>query len=282
MNSTDTHPRPSLVLGSTGKTGQRVARKLQQANMPVRGCARSTPIPFHWDDERTWLPAVRGTEAAYIAYAPDLALPQAAEQIASFAQVARNEGVARLVLLSSRGEPNGVRCEEAVQASGVDWTILRCSWFAQNFTEGAFADSLRHGTLALPVGGIPEPFIDADDIAEVAAAALRGGHAGQVYELTGPRALTFAQAVHEIADATQRPLQYHHISLTDFTGTLARHGTPQHVTDLLAHLFTELLDGRNSATADGVQRALGRPARDFRAFARESAAQGVWAPVLAG
>jgi uncharacterized protein YbjT (DUF2867 family) len=170
------------------------------------------------------------------------------------------------VLLSGRGEDEAQRAERALQASGADWTIVRCSWFAQNFSEGAFAESVAAGELALPVDSIGEPFVDADDIADVAVAALTGpGHAGQLYELTGPRLLTFAQAVEEIAAASRRPVRLVRIGVEDFTAQL-----PPDEVALLRFLFTEVLDGRNAYVADGVQRALGRDATDFTDYARRT------------
>jgi hypothetical protein len=128
-----------------------------------------------------------------------------------------------------------------------------------------------------------EPFVDADDIADVAVAALtQDGHTGQLYELTGPRLLTFAEATEEIATATGRDIRYVPVPLDAFASALAAQGVPGEVIDLLTYLYSEVLDGRNAHLADGVQRALGRDPRDFADYAREAAATGVWdAPVQA-
>lgn len=188
----------------------------------------------------------------------------------------------RLVVLSGRGETEAQRCEAAVQAAGIDWTVLRANWFNQNFSEDFLVDGIRQGQVMLPVGAVPEPFIDVDDIADVAVAALTDPrHAGQVYELSGPRALTFAQATQEIATATGREIGYTQIPLEDFLGFVASTGADRGYVDLLRYLFTEVLDGRNSSPTDGVQRALGRPPRDFTAFARDVAASGIWKAVAA-
>src|SRR5262249_18047125 len=146
---------------------------------------------------------------AYVAYYPDLAMPGAPEIIGSFARCAVANGVGRLVLLSGRGETEAQRSEEELKSSGADWTILRCSWFSQNFSEGVFLDSLLAGELQTPAGSVREPFVDTDDIADAAVAALtEEGHFGQLYELTGPRLLTFAEAVAEIAKASGRNFRY--------------------------------------------------------------------------
>jgi uncharacterized protein YbjT (DUF2867 family) len=124
---------------------------------------------------------------------------------------------------------------------------------------------------------VPEPFVDADDIADVAVAALtEEGHVGQLYELTGPRLLTFAEAVEEIANAVGREISFVPISVEDFSAAAAEQGVPGEVIDLLTYLFSEVLDGRNAHVTGGVQRALGREPRDFADYARDAAATGVW------
>jgi uncharacterized protein YbjT (DUF2867 family) len=274
-----------LVLGGTGKTGRRVAERLAARGLAVRVGSRSGDPPFDWEDRATWAPAVDGVSAAYVTYSPDLAVPGAPEAVAAFSALAAERGVRRLVLLSGRGEEEAQRAERAVMASGLEWTVVRCSWFNQNFSEGAFADLVRAGELALPVDQVPEPFVDAEDIADVAVAALtEDGHAGQVYELTGPRLLRFEDAVREIGRATGREIRLVPISHDEFAAGLAEAGVPEDGVWLLGYLFREVLDGRNASPADGVQRALGRPPRDFRDYARETAATGVWtgAPAHAG
>ena len=165
-----------------------------------------------------------------------------------------------------------------LQDAGADWTIVRCSWFSQNFSENFFLDGVLAGELALPVDGIPEPFVDAEDIADVATAALtEDGHVGRLYELTGPRLLTFAEAIDEIAAASRRPVRFVPVSLEQFAAALSEQEVPADLVSLLTYLFTEVLDGRNAKLADGVQRALGREPTDFRDYARRTAAAGVWA-----
>ena len=267
----------TLVLGGTGKTGRRVAARLRERGVPVRIGSRSGAPPFDWEDRGTWEAALRGASAAYVSYVPDLAVPGASEAIAEISRNAVAGGTRRLVLLSGRGEEEAQRAERALQASGADWTIVRCSWFSQNFSEDHLREPLLAGELALPVGDVREPFVDADDIADVAVAALtEDGHAGEVYELTGPRLLTFADAVGEIAAATGRDIRLEPVSADAFAAGLAGHGVPADVVSLLRYLFTVVLDGRNASLADGVERALRRPARDFRDFARRAAAEGAW------
>jgi uncharacterized protein YbjT (DUF2867 family) len=185
---TKTHDtQKTLVLGGTGKTGRRVVERLGALGVPTRVGSRSGRPPFDWEDRSTWAPVLEGVGSAYISYYPDLAVPGAPETVGSFAELAVRSGVRRLVLLAGRGEPEAEEAENAVRASGADLTIVRSTWFAQNFSEDYIVDGVRSGEVALPARDVPEPFVDADDIADVAVAALTDDrHIGQVYELTGP------------------------------------------------------------------------------------------------
>ena len=276
-NANDTHE--TLVLGGTGKTGRRVAERLFAQGVPTRIGSRSGRPGFDWEDRSTWAPVLQGVRSAYISYYPDLAIPGAAETVGSFAELAVQRGVRRLVLLAGRGEPDAEAAEEAVRTSGAELTVLRATWFAQNFSEDYWRDSILSGEVALPAGQVPEPFVDVDDIADVAVAALTDErHIGALYELTGPRLLTFADAVDEIARATGRELHYVPVSLEDFAAAAAAQGVAPEMIELLTYLFSEVLDGRNAHLADGVRRALGREPRDFSDYARDAAASGAWDP----
>jgi uncharacterized protein YbjT (DUF2867 family) len=270
-----------LVLGGTGKTGRRVVQRLQAAGRPVRVGTPSATPPFDWDDQSTWAPALEGVGSVYVTYYPDVAIPGAAAAIGAFAELAVATGVRRLVLLSGRGEQGARRSEQALQQSGADWTIVRSAFMAQNFNESFFLEPVRAGEVAfLADPGLAEPFIDADDIADVAVAALTGdGHVGQLYEVTGPRLLGWAQAVAEIAAAAGRPIRYVPVSLEEYAALLVENQVPADDVKMLTGVFSEIagvLDGRNAYLSDGVQRALGRPPRDFADFVRDAAATGVW------
>ena len=271
--------KQTLVLGGTGKTGRRVVERLTARGVPTRVGSRSGEPPFDWEDRSTWAAALEGVRAAYISYYPDLAVPGAPETVGSFAELAVRSGARRLVLLAGRGEPEAEEAEAAVRAAGADLTIVRSTWFAQNFSEDYMVEGVRAGELALPAGDVPEPFVDADDIADVAVAALTDDrHVGELYELTGPRLLTFAEAVGEIAEATSRDISYVPISIDEFAAA-AYQELPGEFVELLTYLFGEVLDGRNARLTEGVQRALGREPRDFRDYARAAAATGVWNPI---
>ena len=270
--------QPILIIGGTGKTGRRVAEKLAARGLATRIASRSGKVRFDWDDSTTWGAALEDVSGAYVTFYPDLAVPEAPRAIQEFARLAADSGVRRLVLLSGRGEVEAQRCERIVLDTDPAWTVVRASWFNQNFSEGFFVDMLREGVVALPAGDVREPFIDAEDIAEVAVAALtEAGPEGQIYEVTGPRLMTFAEAVEEIGRASGRELRYHQIPADDFVRGMCEQGVPEPVVALTRYLFETVLDGRNAATTDGVQRALGRPPRDFADYARKAAAAGAWA-----
>lgn len=269
--------QPVLVVGSSGKTGGRVAARLAERGIPVRHGSRHAEPRFDWEDATTWSPALQGTCAVYLTYAPDLAVPGAVDAVRTVVALAHEAGVRQIVLLSGRGEDEAQAAEAVVQESGIPWTILRCAWFAQNFSENYLLDDVLQGSVVLPVGDIAEPFVDAEDIADVAVAALTDpGHIGRLYELTGPRLLTFAQAVQEIAAATGREITFQSIPAPAYRAALEEAQVPPDFIWLLDYLFTTVLDGRNAYLANGVQEALGRPPRDFTEYARCTAASGIW------
>ena len=267
----------TLVLGGTGKTGRRVAERLWEQGRPVRIGSRFGSPPFDWEAPTTWPAVVQGVRSIYLSYYPDVAAPGAADTISAFTELAVKSGVEQLVLLSGRGEPEAQRCEEIVSSAALDWTIVRASWFNQNFSENFLIEPVLAGEVALPAGDVAEPFVDADDIADVAVAALTGrGHAGQIYEVTGPRLLTFAEAVGEIAQATGRDIRYVDVPIETYASALSDAQLPPESVALITYLFTEVLDGRNASVADGVEQALGRPPRDFASYVRDTAETGVW------
>jgi uncharacterized protein YbjT (DUF2867 family) len=267
----------TLLLGGNGKTGRRIAERLKVLNVPVRIGSRSSEIPFDWQEPDTWQAVIQGMDKIYITFYPDLALPGAVDVIRAFTELAVNNGVQYLVLLSGRGEEEALACEQIVQQAGVEWAILRASWFCQNFSEGFMRDLVLEGVVPLPPGEVKEPFIDADDIADVAVAALTEyGHAGQIYEMTGSKLLTFGEAVQHIASATGREINYVQIPKEDFTAGLKDVGLPEVMVNLYTYLFAHVLDGRNEYLTDGVQRALGRQPRDFKTYAKDAAAAGAW------
>lgn len=268
-----------LVIGATGKTGHRVASRLEARGLPVRRGSRSSSTPFDWEAPESWEAALRGVRSAYVTYFPDLAFPGAVEKLSAFCETARDMGVDHLVLLSGRGEHHARLGEEVVRRSGVDFTIVRAAWFAQNFSEGYLRDPILAGVLPMPGGDVAEPIIDIDDIADVVVASLtEEGHKGELYEVTGPRLMSFADMAAQLSQATGREIRHIPISFEEFHANIAQAGGA-FVADVFTAIARETLDGRNAHTTDGVMRAIGRSPRDFADFAQAAAQTGAWKSV---
>lgn len=268
---------PILIIGKNGKTGLRVEQRLQALGYATRGVSRSTEPSFDWEDQGTWRAALAGTRSAYITFHPDLAIPSAEQSIRDLVALAAELGLQHLVLLSGRGEAGARRAELVLEKSGLDWNVVRANWFMQNFSESFMIEGILNGELMLPAGDIVEPFIDADDIAEVAVATLtRPELRNRVFEVSGPRALTFAECVEAISETTGYPVKYTRIPIENFIEGLRAQGAPDELLWLMRELFAVVFDGRNSSPTAGVEEALGRPATDFTEYLRKVMASGAW------
>ncbi|MER7351144.1 NAD(P)H-binding protein [Streptomyces aurantiacus] len=270
---------PILVLGATGKTGRRIVPRLRAAGHTVRAASRSGETRFDWNERSTWAPVLSGVRALY------LVAPEDPDPVVDFVAQAAAAGVRRFVVLSGRGAdvsgesflPGMARAERAVAEAGVDWTVIRANNFAQNFSEDFFHAPLLAGRLALPVGDTPEPFIDVEDIADVVVALLtEDGHTHRVYELSGPRALTYAEAVAEVAAASGRPMRYEPVTPEQFLAELIAEGVPEAAAKEYTAIFTFFNEGHLAPPATGVHEVLAREPRDFTEYVREAAAQGAW------
>ena len=269
-----------LVLGGTGKTGRRVAEKLTRLGKDIRIGSRGEKLPFDWENQETWQKALEGISAVYITFQPDLAVPGACETMEAFVSLAVKNSIQKLVLLSGRGEKKAQICEQIVMDTNLDWTIVRASWFNQNFSESFLLDPIQAGEVALPRGEALEPFVDTDDIAEVVVASLLDEqHAGKIYELTGPRLLTLKQITAEISKVTGRDIKFKSLSVDEYINMLRTHQIPEDYLWLIDYLFTEVLDGRNASVTNDIEKVLGRKAKDFSEYARETVATGIWNPV---
>jgi uncharacterized protein YbjT (DUF2867 family) len=267
-----------LVIGGTGKTGRKIVQKLQNQGQNVRVGSRKGHPSFDWQSQDTWEAALEGIEMMYVAYQPDLAVPGALYAIETLTKMALHKGVKKMVLLSGKGEREAELCEQVVINSGIDYTIVRASWFNQNFSESFLLEPILAGHVALPKPIARVPFVDTDDIAEVAVAALLDDkHNGQLYELTGPRLLTFAEVVSEISKATGRDIQFTPITISAYTKMLEGAGVPADYVWLISYLFAEVLDAEgNDIISHDIEKVLKRKAKDFTTYTRETAATGVW------
>ncbi len=267
-----------LVLGGKGKTGRRVAERLAQIGHNVRIGSRSETPAFDWDKPEGWAAVLEGIEKVYITFQPDLAVPGALEAIEGLVKEAKRQNVKKLVLLSGKGEREAELCEQVVINSGIDHTIVRASWFNQNFSESFFLDAILAGHVALPMAQAKVPYVDADDIADVVVAALLGEQDNsKIYELTGSRFLTFEQVIEEIAKASGREITFTPISLPAYVKMMEEHGVPSDYVWLINYLFTEVLGNEaNQVIANGVETVLGRKPKDFSDYVKETAATGIW------
>lgn len=267
-----------LVIGGTGKTGRRVAENLEQLGHNVRVVGRKTNPVFDWENPDTYDDALKNIDRAYIVYAPDLAVPGARDAITALTKKALKAGLEKVVLLSGKGETEAEACEDIVANSGLNYTLVRASWFNQNFSEGAFLEFVLNGTVALPMADAEIPFVDVNDIADVVSKVLvNDAYNGQTITITGPEKRTFKQVVEMMAEATNKQIQFVPISIDEFKDGMRKAGLPDSYIWLFGYLFQEVLGNPdNQEVSDDIVKVLGRPAKDFESFARETAAKGVW------
>ena len=267
-----------LVIGGTGKTGRKVVAGLKEQNQQVRIGSRNNDPAFDWNEPSTWAKALEGIDKVYIVYYPDLAVPGAFEAIKGLTQAAKIAGVQKLVLLSGKGEKEAERCEELVANAGLDYTLVRASWFSQNFSESFLLEPILAGHVALPMPDAKIPFVDTGDIAAVVVKALLDdAHNGKTYEITGPRTLTFREVVQEIAAGTGKTIQYQAVTLEEYSSMMKAAGVPSDYIWLFDYLFREVLGKPdNQVVTNDVEKVLGRKATDFKEYVRITAQTGVW------
>lgn len=267
-----------LVIGGTGKTGRKVTRKLIEIGHNVRIGSRSASPSFDWDNSETWSESMQGMDKVYITFQPDLAIPGALEAIEELTKQAKRCGVKKLVLLSGKGEREAELCEQVVIHSGLDYTIVRASWFNQNFSESFFLEPILEGFVALPQANVKVPYVDTDDIADVAVVALLNNeHNGKIYQLTGPRVLTFKNVIKEISEVTGRDIAFTPIALPAYTNVMKQQGVPANFIWLIEYLFSEVLGNpNNSEITNDIENVLGRKPKDISEYIKETAATGVW------
>ncbi|WP_420379879.1 NmrA family NAD(P)-binding protein [Gilvibacter sp.] len=267
-----------LILGGTGKTGSRIAKLLQERGELVRLGSRSANPAFNWEDTSNWAHVLHGITHLYITYQPDLAVPGAFEAVSELVAQAKVAGVQKIVLLSGKGETEAQRCEHLIKDSGIDYTIIQCNWFSQNWSESFLMEPVLAGHVALPMSTYKIPFVDADDIADVAVEVfLNPAHNGLTYELTGPKGYTFREAVATIAEASGRSIGFTPVSIADYKAVMQQMGLGDDYVWLITYLFTEVIGNPdNSIITNDIEKIIGRPAKDFQQYANEMASSGVW------
>ncbi len=267
-----------LVIGATGKTGRRVVEQLQKRGIEPRIGSRDATPSFDWNDKDTWVDSLKGIHNVYVTYYPDLAVPGAKETVESFTYLAIEMGVKKMVLLSGKGETEAEACEQMVINSGINYTIVRASWFNQNWSESFFLDPILAGQVALPMANTPIPFVDANDIAEVATEVLLNeDYNGKIIEVTGAELITFKDAVAIIAKASAKKIEFHEITLAQYVDGMKEMNVPEDFIWLIEYLFSHVLvNPKNQKTSKDIERVLGRKAKSFETYAKETAASGVW------
>jgi len=269
-----------LVIGGTGKTGRRIVTQLEALGHNVRIGSRSNSPSFDWHHPENWAASVEGMDKIYITYQPDLAVPGALDAIEQLVKISKRAHVKKVVLLSGKGEREAQLCEQVIMYSGLDWTIVRASWFNQNFSENFLLEPILDGFVALPQAEANIPWVDVNDIAEVAVKALtEDKHNGEIYELTGPRTLTFKEAVAAIAKASNRNITFVPITVQEYSEGMRKANLPEDFIWLIEYLFTEVLGNPELAEiSSDIEKVLGRNPIDFSEYANKVAKTGVWNP----
>lgn len=265
----------TLVTGATGTTGSRTAARLAAAGHLVRAASRhaapvpgARPVAFDWHTPDTHAAALDGVDRIYLV--PPPGDPEPAAVILPFLERARRAGVRRAVLLSSsaiaEGDPVTGAVHQALPGLIEQWAVLRPSWFMQNFT-GAHphAHSVRaEGVLRSATGDGRVGFVDAEDIAAVAARALTDEHAPNAdLVLTGPEALSYDDVAALLTEATGRPVVHHRLSYEQLRDRLAAQ-LPAEFAALLAGMDRDIAAGAEDRVTDIVRAVTGRPARSLR------------------
>ncbi|MDW3646300.1 MAG: NAD(P)H-binding protein [Bacteroidia bacterium] len=271
-----------LVIGGTGKTGRKVVKKLQNKGIEVRIGSRSASPSFDWQKPQGWAAALAEMDKVYITFQPDLAVPGAKEAIEQLVKESQKAGIKKLVLLSGKGEREAELCEQIVINSGIAYTIIRASWFSQNFSESFFLEPIQAGHVATAQADAQIPFVDTDDISDVALEVLlSSAHDGQLYELTGARSLSFKEVVAEIAEVTGREIAFTPVSLEAYRKMLEEAGVPADYVWLVNYLFAEVIgDPAVSEISHDIEKVLGRKPKDFSTYVTETAATGIWNPKI--
>lgn len=267
-----------LVIGGTGKTGRKVVEILNQRGHNVSVGSRKASPAFDWQNPSGWSQVLKGIEKMYIVFHPDLAIPGAFDAISQLMKAGLAAGVRKAVLLSGKGEKEAEHCEEAVRASGMDYVIVRASWFSQNFSESFLLDPILAGQVALPMSHVKIPFVDTTDIAEVVSEVLvNDAHNGKTYELTGPSLITFKEAIQTIEKNIDRKIGFTPVTIEEYNDTMKAAGLPDDYIWLIDYLFREVLTNpKNQVVTLDVERVLGRKATSFEDYVVKTIPTGVW------
>jgi len=270
-----------LVIGGTGKTGSAVVRGLRARGVMTSIASRTANGPdrvrFDWADPSSHAAALHEAEAIYLV-APALVRDPSLWMV-PFIERAIARGTRRFVLLSSSAidehAPGMGAVHAALAARAPEWTVLRPSWFMQNFSDPqhALGRSIREErTIISATGDGRLGFIDAEDIAAVAVATLLEP-ANAALVLTGPEALSYAEAAAILSRVIGEPVVHHALTSEAWQARMIAGGMPADYAALLGALEQAIADGAEDRVTDEVLRRTGRPPRSLEAFAREAFAR---------
>jgi ergot alkaloid biosynthesis protein len=266
--------KPILILGGNGKTGSRLAAKLNAKKIPyvtgTRKPTSATDRKFDWEDARTFAPAFDSVGQIYIVAPTNRADHEAI--VPPALEIAKAQGVERFVLLSAasieKGGPMMGAVHQWLEENTSDWAVLRPSWFMQNMLEPRHLTSIADEQRIYSATGDGKlGFIDADDIAEVALAAFESGTAWNFDEiLTGGALLSYSDLADELSKHLGRQISHINLSVAALAERLMDHGLSRDYAELLAGMDGAIAKGASEALSDAVIRRTGKAPTSFAAM----------------
>ncbi len=269
-----------LITGSTGTVGKEVVSALVQQGHSVRAATRSPadysgpgiPVRLELSDKSAFSAAVTDVDAMFVISPTGYA--DAAATLRPLVEYAGSR-VPRIVTMTSQGVDSDDsiplrQVELAVEATDAAFVHLRPSWFAQNFGSFWLPSIVEAGTIPLPAAEAKTGFIDVRDVAACAAAVLQdASFDGRAWELTGPQALTYAEAASVLTEVSGRPISYTPIDDDTFLKNLEGAPLPVDYRHLLVALFQAVRAGSASALTQHVETLTGRAPRSLAEYARD-------------
>ncbi len=278
-----------LVLGATGNVGTSLVQYLVEKGESVKAAiyppelekyntpTRVEAVPYDYYKSETHAPALQDVDRIYIISKDTDIEPD--KVLNPFIDKAKAVGVKQIVLMTGMGVERASdklgyrRLEKYVIASGIDYTILRPNWFMQIFKAPFILATIkRHGSISLPAGHGKLSFIDAHDIAAMAAEALtEEKHRGKEYTLTGGEALSFAEGAEIISKVTKRTINYCESSIDELHKVISEMGGYPGPIDQIERMFYTVREGMVASIDMSVHEVLARPPISFEQFVQNNA-----------
>ncbi|PCI88247.1 MAG: ergot alkaloid biosynthesis protein [Hyphomicrobiales bacterium] len=276
-----------LVTGGTGNTGAQVVKRLYEMGHEPIVASRSgaktledvEAVKFDWLDKNTYAKALEGIEAVYLV-APAL-VAEPGSIMSDFINIAKKANVKRFVLLSASlidcgGPAMGQVHQKLAEDKQIEWCVLRPSWFMQNFSKQQHLATIKdEGKIYAATEDGKIAFIDADDIAEVAAFALTVENSfNDDLILTGPEALSYGQAADIISSAIDKPVSHIKLTVEELTQRWQSFGLDEGYAQMLSGMDGVIKDGVEDRTTNSVLNITGKPPRSLAQFVQQN--MGVW------